>query len=147
MNLDPPPNMRSGPIHLVFDQFIDVAPMGELVPKYQFNIAIHDETTVGRISFKAGDTFHILECAGHIGYEIFPDYRGNHYAYHACEAIRPFVRIMYDRVIITSNPENTASIKKIKRLNATFLNEITVPVNDPAYSSGARKKKRYLWMP
>ena len=139
--------MHSGPIKLVFENIVDVEPGGELVPFYHFNITDREGTKVGHINFKVGDTNHIIQCAGHIGYEILPEYRGNSYSYYACSAIRTFVRVFYNKIILTSDPENIPSIKTIEKLDAKFLNEITVPQNDPSYKSGSRRKRRYEWEP
>ena len=139
--------MQTGPIKLIFEKLIEVEPSAELVPYYHFKIAIDNGTIVGHINFKVGDTQHIRRCVGHIGCEILQDYRGNNYSYFACNAVRPFIRTIYDKVILTSDPNNMASIKIIKKLNAKFLNEIIVPAHDPSYKSGARRKKRYEWRP
>lgn len=147
MTLEPPLNMNFGPVRLIFDTLIEVEPGGELVSFYHFKVAVKDGKTVGHINFKIGDTRHIRQCVGHIGYEILPQYRGNHYSYFACNAIRPFVKKFYNKVILTSDPDNKASIKTIERLNAVFLNEILVPQQDPSYKNGSRRKKRYEWEP
>jgi RimJ/RimL family protein N-acetyltransferase len=44
------------------------------------------------------------------------------------------------------DPDNTPSIRIIEKLGAIFINEIDVPLDDPAYAKGARRKKRYEWM-
>ena len=139
--------MRSGPISLVFERTVDVEPGGELVPFYHFGIKDVRGTRVGHLNFRIGDTNHIRQCAGHIGYEVFPGYRGNSYAYIACNAIRPFVQVFYDRVILTSDPQNPSSIRTIEKLNARFLDELTVPRHDHSYKSGSRRKRRYEWEP
>ena len=106
-----------------------------------------DGTKVGHINFKVGDTNHIRQCVGHIGYEISPEHRGNSYSYFACNAIRPFIKIFYGKVILTCDPENIPSIKIIEKLNGKFLNEIIVPKHDPFYRIGFRKKRRFKWEP
>lgn len=147
MDVKPPLNMHSGPVKLIFEKIVDVEPEGELVPFYHFKITDKEGAIVGHINFKAGDTNHIRQCVGHIGYEILPEYRGNSYAYFACDAIKPFIRAFYEKVILTSDPENIPSIKTIEKLKAKFLNEQMVPPNDPSYKSGSKKKKRYEWEP
>jgi predicted acetyltransferase len=76
-----PLNMHSGPIKLTFEKLVEVEPGGELVPFYHFTITGKDGTKVGHINFKVGDTNHVRQCVGHIGYEILPEYRGNSYSY------------------------------------------------------------------
>lgn len=145
MNVKPPLTIQSGPVKLRFKKIVDVEPGGELVPFYHFKIADAGGTEVGHLNFKVGDTNHIRQCVGHIGYEILPEHRGNSYSYFACKAVRQFVRGFYDRVILTSDPENTPSIKTIEKLNGKFLDEIVVPKYDPSYESGSKKKRRYEW--
>ena len=143
MKVKPPLNMHSGPIKLIFEKIVDVEPGGELVPFYHFKIINADGTKVGHINFKVGDTTHIRQCVGHIGYEILPEFRGNSFSYFACNAIRPFVKTFYDKVILTCDPENASSLKIIEKLNGKFLNEIMVLKHDPSYKSGSKLKRRY----
>lgn len=147
MKVKPPLNMYSGPIKLIFEKLVDVKPGGGLVPFYHFTIRDKEGIVVGHINFKVGETNHIKQCVGHIGYEVSPEYRGNAYSYFACNAIRAFIRVFYDKVILTCDPENIPSIKIIERLNAKFLNEIWVPKDDPSYKSGSKRKRRYEWEP
>ena len=145
MIIKPPSNMHSGPVRLLFEKLVEVEPGGELVPFYHFKIIDKEGTIVGHLNFKVGDTNHITQCVGHIGYEILPEYRGNAYAYFACNAVRPFIRSFYSKIILTSSLENSPSIKIIEKLNATFLNEITIPKHDPSYKKRSEKKRRYEW--
>ncbi len=144
--LKPPPStMNFGPVQLLFDKIVDVEPGGELVPFYHFKICDMNGTIVGHLNFKVGDTSHIRQCVGHIGYEIVPEHQGNAYAYYACNAVRPFIRVYYNTVILTSTHDTIPSIKTIEKLNATFINEITVPKDDPSYKTGFELKRRYKW--
>jgi predicted acetyltransferase len=144
---DIPSQLFSGPICLEFEKIVSVDPGGELVPFYHFKIVNNDEVIVGHINFRVGDTRHVKMCAGHIGYEILPKYRGSSYSYYACKALVPLIKRHYDHVVITVDPFNLASIRIIERLGATYINEIEVPKDDPAYAGGARIKRRYEWKP
>jgi tagatose 1,6-diphosphate aldolase len=117
-----------------------------LVPFYHYRIFVAD-LDVGHINFRVGDTDHVNLCAGHIGYGVAEPFRGRHYAYQACRALASFVRAVSRRVIITADPDNSASVRTIERLGAVFLDEIDVPENDPHFAHGARVKRRYLWSP
>jgi len=55
-----------------FEKIVDVEPGGELVPFYHFKITDKDGNKVGHLNFKVGETNHIMQCVGHIGYEILP---------------------------------------------------------------------------
>ena len=115
------------------------------VPYYHFRIILREGSDAGYINFRVGDTRHITLCAGHIGFELREEFRGWGYAFQACRALETFVRTIYSSVILTCNPTNVASRRTIERLGAEFLEEIDVPVDDPMYSKGTRKKLRYRW--
>lgn len=117
------------------------------VPGYHFRIVTHpDGRDAGHINFRIGETPHVLQVAGHIGYEIIPGLRGNGYAEEACRALSSFVKRFYDKVIITADPANSASLHIIEKLGCRFLDEVRVPENDVAFQAGARLKRRYCWM-
>ena len=142
-----PNDLRCGPIRLQFDKIVDGDPQRDLVPYYHFRVLEHTKTSVGHINFRVGGTRHILQCAGHVGFEIMQAFRGHSYSYYACRALAPFIGRHYRTVIITADPANTASQRIIQKLGASFINQIVVPDNDPAYSGGARHKLRYEWIP
>ncbi len=157
-----PKDLSAGPVSLVFEKIMTPKPGGELVPFYHFKIRTQknnplndqDKTPnnkqknkiVGHINFRVGETMHIQLVAGHVGYEILPKSRGNYYAYFACLALKPFIRSHYQKVLLTVDPINLASIKIIEKLEAMFIDEMIVPTDDPAYLNGARLKRRYSWV-
>ena len=141
-----PKNLHYGPIQLLFEKFVDVRPVGEVVPYYHFKIIKSHQIVVGHINLKKGNTRHITQFVGHVGYEIWPEYRGNNYAFNACLALKPFILKFFKTVIITTDPDNIPSIKTIEKLGTVYLGEVDVPENDPAYASGAHRKKRYIWI-
>ena len=144
----PPEDMAFEQVRLRFVRLIPGDPKRELVPAYHFHIvAADDGANIGHLNFRVGDTEHIRVCAGHIGYQVHPEYRGHGYALQACNAITPFVRLFYDAVTITCDPDNRASIRTIERLGASFLDEVPVPPQDPHYLRGSRSKRRYQWTP
>ncbi len=131
-------------VTLRYHKTIPGDPTRGLVPSHRFKI-IFAHKDVGHISFKVGDTSHIRFVAGHIGYEVRKPFRGLGLAYKACRALSPLVRQLYESVIITVNPDNRPSIRVIEKLGACFLEQVTVPKQDPAYEHGARRKLRYRW--
>jgi tagatose 1,6-diphosphate aldolase len=137
--------LSSGLVSLRFDKIVSADGRPGVVPYYHFRILTADGTDVGRINFRIGDTGHVRVIVGHIGYEIAEAHRGHGYAMQACRAIAPFVRTIYPSVIITSDPENAASVRTIERLGAEFLEEVPVPPDDPQYLRGSRRKRRYRW--
>lgn len=145
MLVEIPNDLRSGPIRLEFEQTVPGDISRGLVPVHHFKILDKTATVVGHINLRIGDIRHITMCAGHVGFEILPEFRGHSFSYHACRALASFIRIHYEKVILTADPENVPSKRTIEKLGATFLDQIEVPADDPAYLGGARRKFRYEW--
>lgn len=143
---DIPSNLNSGPVHLVFQKIVTPTEHPELVPFYHFKIIDSDDRVVGHINLRVGDTRHLNMYAGHIGYEVLSEYRGHSYSLYACRALLPFARRHYDELIVTAEIDNYASLKIIKKLGVRFIEEVEVPSDDPAYASGARRRKRFCWL-
>jgi tagatose 1,6-diphosphate aldolase len=135
---------------LVTLAFVGVVPVDDsrgFVPYFHFRILGPNRTDIGHINFRVGDTEHVRAFAGHVGYEINRAFRGHRYAYQACRALAPFIRTIYEEVILTCDPDNTASKRTIERLGASFIDEVAVPETDPMSQGGARTKRRYRWVP
>lgn len=143
----PPEGLSFGSVRLRFDKVVSPDSATGLAPYYHFRVLLADDTDVGHINFRIGNTDHILITAGHIGYEIREEHRGHNYAFEACRAIGPFVRSLYSAVTITCDPHNYASRRTIEKLGTTFIDEIEVPRHDPGYLKGGRRKRRYEWRP
>ncbi|MGA2787396.1 MAG: GNAT family N-acetyltransferase [Verrucomicrobiota bacterium] len=144
---NPPDGLSFGQVRLQFVRIVPGSVSRGFVPSYHFRIIVADGTDVGHINFRVGETEHVRLCAGHVGYEITATFRGHGFALQACRALAPFVRSFYKSVILTSNPDNSASIRTIEQLGAHFIDEVVVPPHDPHYQSGSRSKKRYQWTP
>ncbi|HZQ46861.1 MAG TPA: GNAT family N-acetyltransferase [Verrucomicrobiae bacterium] len=143
----PPDNLSFGQVTLHFMEIVPGVPQRGFVPYYHFRISTANESDVGHINMRFGDTEHVRNFAGHIGYEIREPFRGHSYALQACCALAPFVRSIYSSVIITADPDNQPSIRTIERLGAHFIDEVPVPPYDPHYNRGSRTKRRYQWLP
>lgn len=142
----PPETLSSGDVTLEFVKVVAGEPLREVVPYYHFRILIADGTEVGHINFRVGDTGHVRNSAGHVGFGILETFRGHRFAYQACRAIAPFVGSIYETVIMTCDPDNQASIRTIERLGAKFIDVVPVPPHDPQYQRGSRFKRRYQWI-
>ena len=143
----PPERLSFGKVSLCFVHVVPDDTKRGLVPFYHYRICISDSLGTGHLNFRVGDTEHVRLYAGHIGYEIYQAFRGHGYALQACHAITLFVRSIYPAVILTSDPDNLASIRTIEKLGANFMDEVAVPPHDPHYQRGSRFKKRYQWTP
>lgn len=146
--LPSPPEMICGEfVDLSFKMICPGDSRYGFVPFYHFSIQLHDDQVIGHINFKVGSTPHVLFCAGHIGYKIEEPFRGHSYAYHSCKTLAPFIRSIYDSVILTTAPDNYPSIRTIEKLGATYLDLYPIPKEDPNYEKGTRLKCRYEWEP
>jgi predicted acetyltransferase len=148
MNLPIAPEIIEGEIvDLLFDKIQPGDARYGFVPYYYFIVNLHKHHKVGHISFKIGRTSHVLFCAGHVGYGIDIPFRGHSYAFHACKTLIPFLKTIYDSVILTADPDNIPSIKTIEKLGATYLDLHPIPKEDPNYAKGIRQRQRYEWKP
>lgn len=97
---------------------------------------------VGRIEFR--NEFGIdLKYYGHVGYVVYPPYRGHRYAYQACLKLFEILKPKRDWVYITCNPDNISSKKTIERLNATFIETLDVDPHHELYEQGDVQKDLY----
>jgi len=69
-----------------------------------------------------------LYFGGHIGYRIFPEYRGNHYAGKACLLLFQLARKHnMEYLYITCNPDNYASKKTCEYAGGKLLEIAELP--------------------
>lgn len=115
------------------------------VPAYRFQM-VRPGTRVkmGEIELRVGNTQHIVLYAGHIGYEVYPAYRGHHYAARSVRLLLPLAR-HYDLnpLWITCNPENYASRRTCELAGFEFVEIVNLPPHTDMYRDGERQKCRY----
>jgi tagatose 1,6-diphosphate aldolase len=98
----------------------------------------------GWLGLRIGSTRDLEMYFGHIGYNVFPPARGNHYAERACRLLLPLARGHGMRTMwITCNPDNAASRRTCERLGCTLVDTVPVPVTHTLYLRGERQKCRY----
>lgn len=140
-----------GKVNIVFDQLTEGDVVRGFAPGYHFKILNRDSIEVGHFNFRVGDSEHVRLAAGHIGYEILEEHRGHGYAGDACLAAASWLaevaQKVSQKILITTDPDNIASIRTIERIGATFLDEVDVPEGDPHYLRGSFRKRRYMWKP
>lgn len=112
------------------------------VPVVYFEIVLHGtDTVIGDLDLRLlmNDYMYYY---GHIGYEIHQQYRGNSYALEACQMIKVIAKDIYglDELIITCNPDNTASYKTLERLGCQCVGIEDVPKTHELYWKGEKKK-------
>ena len=112
------------------------------VPTVYYDILKHgSDEKVGTIDLRLtveGDMYYY----GHIGYNIQRNYRGNHYAYHACKVLFEIAKDEFgmDELIITCSPENIPSYKTLKKLGGELIELKKVPKGHPLYTLGETSK-------
>lgn len=113
------------------------------VPAYIFHIQLRATAEIiGRVSLRIG-TEEQLKYSGHIGYEIDPAHRGNHFAERAARLVMPIARRHgLSEIWITCNPDNFASQRTIERLGATYVETVDVPDDYPMPAGAIRQKWR-----
>lgn len=116
--------------------------MGDM-PIMFFNIRLLDGTRIGQCDLRVGDSRH-TEVLGHIGYGIYEEHRGHHYAAKACRLLMDYARRAHmSHVDITCDTDNEASIRTCELLNAQLLGTVVVPPDNIDYQNGSRLKYRY----
>lgn len=107
-------------------------------PYYIFIIQVNNEE-VGKIVLREG-TIEQRYYDGHIGYSVEPQYRGHNYAYQAVIKLKKIAkRLGFEQLVITCSPDNIASKKTIRKLNAKYLETKTIP---PEYQKDFRDDER-----
>lgn len=121
-------------------------PEKDCVPAYRFWMRLPGHRgPVGIVELRVGDTEHLRQYAGHLGYRVTPSHRGNRYAVRACRLILPLARRHGLRELwITCNPDNLASRRTCELLGAELVEIVDVPADDEIYERGDRQKCRYL---
>ncbi|MBQ7568248.1 GNAT family N-acetyltransferase [bacterium] len=110
------------------------------VPSYKFNICDPNGTKMGICDLRIGHNERVF-FGGNIGYEIFEEYRGHHYAAKACRLLFGLAR-KHDMgyVLIACNPANIASRKTCEHLGCRFLGEIDLPADHILRRDGRTKQ-------
>lgn len=136
-----------GPVVDLIDDGIEKANfLNNQVETHNFKIVLtKTNVVVGKIDYRFGNAFE-LYYVGHIGYRIFPEFRGNSYAYYATKVILDVIRHHknINSVIITCSPDNIASLKTIERLGAKLIETVYVPSNHYLYRRNEKIKNIYF---
>lgn len=115
-----------------------------LIPFYYYDIIRKtDSATVGKISIRIGCNFHSYY-NGHIGYEIFKEYRGNGYAYMA-SLMTLDVAKFHDMgfIYLCCQENNIASYMTIEKLGAQLLEICEVPREYFGWHKGMQRQRVY----
>jgi Acetyltransferase (GNAT) domain len=100
----------------------------------------------GGIGLRIGHTPDIELYLGHIGYNVQPFARGNHYAERACRLLCPLALAHGMRPLwITCNPDNIPSRRTCERLGCIAIETLPLPQGHALRLRGDREKIRFRW--
>lgn len=137
-------NLRTEEIILSLDKTIEANPEKKWVATYMFKIcSTLYGTEIGNCDFRIGNT-EKLYFGGNIGYAIYDQYRGNHYAGKACLLLFDLARKHNMKYLyITCNPDNYASRKTCEYAGGILESIIDLPTDNDMYLEGERQKCIY----
>ena len=85
-----------------------------------------------------------LYYGGNIGYEIYPEYRGHHYAGKACMLLFQLAKKHnLEYVIVTCNPGNTASARTCEYAGGELIEIAELPAENDMRKKGETHKCIY----
>lgn len=112
-------------------------------PWYAFAILV-DGSEAGGIRLRVGNSELFCLWAGHIGFNVEPNFRGHRVAERATRLVLPLARFhALNPVWLTCNPDNVASQITLRRLGAEFVETVFVPPDYAVFEPTATQKQRY----
>src|SRR5439155_26479204 len=117
-----------------------------IVPAYYFWMRLPQAgpSIAGAIALRISNSFDTCNYYGHVGYHVYPQHRGHHYAARSCRLLLPLARRHGLQTLwITCNPDNTASRHTCEYLGAQLVDTVDVPAGHPLYLPGEKPQWRY----
>lgn len=119
--------LQDNEIKLVVERLSEGNPERNWVPAYYFSICNHNGDKLGFCDLRVGYTDG-LYYGGHIGYTVYEDHRGHHYAYKACKLMFKLAKKHgMEYLYITCNPTNIPSKKTLEKLDGEFVGIVELP--------------------
>lgn len=119
--------LKNDEIQLVLEKTLNGDKERNWVPAYHFSISNLNGNKMGVCDLRIGYNDN-LYFGGHIGYTVFPEYRGNHYAGKACLLLFQLARKHnMEYLYITCNPDNYASKKTCEFAGGNLLEIAVLP--------------------
>jgi predicted acetyltransferase len=115
------------------------------VPTHHFRM-VHSRSReeLGTINLRVSSSPHVELYAGHVGYSVKTDHRGNRYASRAVRLLIPIAReVGLNPLWITCDPENAASRRTCELAGGELIEIVAVPPTCIIYRNGHRQKCRY----
>lgn len=110
---------------------------------YYIYLMIVNDLEVGRIVLRVGNEEEMYY-SGHVGYSVYEEYQGHHYAYEACLLLKQYVD--KDELLITCDPHNYASLKTIQMLGCEYVETVSVPKQyKKVFAEDEKEKMIFKW--
>ena len=138
--------LKNGEIRLFLEKTDNGDPERDWVPAYHFAICNENGIKVGVCDLRIGHNDK-LYYGGNIGYTVYEEYRGNHYAWKACLLLFELARkhgLQY--LIITCDPDNYASRKTCEYAGGEFLEIAALPEDNDMRNDGKSEKCIYKFI-
>lgn len=135
--------LKSDEIQLVLEKTVNGDEERNWVPAYHFSISDLNGTKMGVCDLRIGYNDN-LYYGGHIGYTVYTEYRGCHYAGKACLLLFQLARkhnMSY--LYITCNPDNHASRKTCEYAGGKLLEIAELPKENDMRDRGEFEKCIY----
>lgn len=138
--------LQNDEIQLVLEKTSNGNKEKNWVPAYHFSIRDPKGTKMGVCDLRIG--YHEnLYYGGHIGYTVYPEYRGNHYAGQACLLLFQLARKHdMEYLYITCNPDNDASKKTCEYAGGKLLEIVELPKGNDMCARGEYEKCIYKFI-
>lgn len=135
--------LKNNEIQLILEKTTDGDEAKNWVPAYHFFICDLKGNQMGTCDLRIGYNDNVYY-GGHIGYTVFPEYRGHHYAGKACLLLFGLAKKHdMEYLYITCNPDNYASRKTCEYAGGTLLEIAELPEGNDMRAEGALEKCIY----
>lgn len=138
--------LKNAEIQLLLEKTVDGDEERKWVPACHFSINDLNGIRMGVCDLRVGYNDN-LYYGGHIGYRVFPGYRGNHYAGKACLLLFQLARKHgMNYLYITCNPDNFASRKTCEYAGGKLLEIVELPEGNDMRDDGEFEKCIYQFI-
>ena len=119
--------LQDNEIKLVVERVSEGDPIKGWVPAYYFGIYDFNGNKIGFCDLRVGYSDG-LYYGGHIGYTVYEEHRGHHYALKACKLMFELAKKHgMEYLYITCNPANTPSRKTLEGLEGELIEIAELP--------------------
>ncbi|MEE0435973.1 MAG: GNAT family N-acetyltransferase [Peptococcaceae bacterium] len=147
LHAQPTTHLTDGDICLLLRQYQWGSAYVGGLPSYFFKIVSASEMRreLGHCDLRLG-THAEIAYSGNIGYRVYRQHRGHHYALKASRLMLHFAyELGMEECIITCNPDNAASRRTLEALGGELRATVQVPEDSACYKAGDRVKCQFYF--